>query len=95
MAFIMLLNIPTITFASLRVVALEVPVERLADVADAAGDLLLAGAERPLGHDVAAAQLEEVLRHSGRVAVALLAQRVVVPLGRALVALGYIRIQMN
>ena len=78
--------------ASFRVVTLEVPVERLADVTDASGDLLLARAERPLGHGVAPAQplrvqLEKVLRHSGRVAVALLAQRVVVPLGGALVAL--------
>ena len=90
MGFVLMKIQAIITFASLWVVALEVPVERLADVADAAGDLLLAGAERPLGHDVAAAQLEEVLRHSGRVAVALLAQRVVVPLGRALVALDNI-----
>ena len=77
-----------ITFASFGVIILEVPVERLADVADAAGDLLLAGAERASGDDVAAAELEKVLRHSRRVAVALLAQGVVVPLGRALVALG-------
>ena len=76
------------TLASFRVVILEVPVERLADVADAAGDLFLAGAERARGHDVAASELEKVLRHSGRVAVALLAQRVVVPLWRALIALG-------
>ena len=73
--------------ASFGIVILEVPVERLADVADATGDLLLAGAERARGHDVAAPELEKILRHSGRVAVALLAQGVVVPLGRALVAL--------
>ena len=66
------------TFASLHVPPLQVPVERLAGVADPARDVDLAGAERSLGHGVAAAQVEEVLRHARGVAVALLAQREVV-----------------
>ncbi len=70
-----------VTFTALRIPVFQVPVERLARVADPAGDLALTGAEGSLGHRVAAAHLEEVGGDSAGVAVALLAEREVVPVG--------------
>lgn len=76
-----------LTLASERVVFLEVPKERLARIAYSSRHPFLAGAESPLRDVLASAQGEEVGRDSFGVAIALFAQRIVVPLRSTGVAL--------
>ncbi len=76
------------TFTPLRIIPLQIPIQRLTSVTNPSRHPLLTGAQRPWSHIVTPALLEEVWCDSVRIAVALLAQRVVVSLRRALVALG-------
>ena len=71
----------------LLIPALKVPVERFALVTDPSCHVLLASAQSAFGDGVAAAFGEKILGHTGGIAVALLATRVVVPLGGTLVTL--------
>ncbi len=80
--------VTTAIFAAFFVIILEVPIKRLTRIANSSRDFGLASTQSPRWHVFASAQFEKVFGDSIGIAVTLFTQGIIIPLGRAFIALG-------